>query len=39
MMHEDGKYDPELFNLFIKNAEKFNKIRLKYTDDKDGGES
>ena len=39
MKHEDGKYDPELFNLFIKNAEKFNKIRIKYSDDKDGGES
>jgi response regulator RpfG family c-di-GMP phosphodiesterase len=39
MQHEDGKYDPELFNLFVKNAEKFNKIRKKYSDEKNGGES
>ena len=39
MQHEEGKYDPELFNLFVKNAEKFNKIKLKYSDEKNGGES
>jgi response regulator RpfG family c-di-GMP phosphodiesterase len=38
MQHEEGKYDPELFNLFIKNAEQFNKIRVKYSDEKGGGE-
>jgi len=38
MKNEDGKYDPELFNLFKKNAEKFNKIRIKFSEES-GGES
>ncbi len=39
MKNEDGKYDPELFNLFIKNAEKFNKIRIEFSEEQNGGES
>jgi response regulator RpfG family c-di-GMP phosphodiesterase len=39
MKTEVGKYDPELFNLFIKNAEKFNKIRLEFSEEQNGGES
>jgi len=39
MKDETGKYDPELFNLFLKNAEKFNKIRIQYSDEQNGGES
>jgi len=39
MSNEDGKYDPELFNLFLKNAEKFNKIRLEFSEEQGGGES
>ncbi len=39
MKSEEGKYDPELFNLFIKNAEKFNKIRIEFSKEQDGGES
>ncbi len=39
MNKEEGKYDPELFNLFMKNAEKFNKIRLEFSEKQGGGES
>lgn len=39
MSKEEGKYDPELFNLFLKNAEKFNKIRIEFSKDQSGGES
>ena len=39
MKNEEGKYDPELFNLFIKNAEKFNKIRIEFSEEQNGGES
>ncbi len=39
MKKEYGKYDPELFSLFLKNGEKFNKIRLEFTKEEDGGES
>lgn len=39
MKNETGKYDPELLNLFLKNAEKFNKIRIEYSDERNGGES
>ncbi len=38
MKEEDGKYDPVLFNLFIENAEEFNKIRTKYSEQKTGEE-
>ncbi len=38
MTKECGKYDPEIFNLFLKNAEKFNKIRLEFTKHENGGE-
>ncbi len=37
MSGENGKYDPELFKLFIKNAEKFNSIRIKYSEEYNGG--
>ncbi len=39
MSKEEGKYDPELFNLFLKNAEKFNKIRIEFSEEQGGGES
>ena len=39
MKTEVGKYDPELFNIFIKNAEKFNNIRLEFSEEQNGGES
>jgi len=39
MQGETGKYDPELFNLFVKNAEKFNKIRIEFSEEQGGGES
>ncbi|PKL17677.1 MAG: hypothetical protein CVV49_09805 [Spirochaetae bacterium HGW-Spirochaetae-5] len=39
MRKEEGKYDPELFNLFLKNAEKFNKIRIEFSEEQGGGES
>jgi response regulator RpfG family c-di-GMP phosphodiesterase len=39
MKDESGKYDPELFNLFVKNAEKFNNIRIEFSDELNGGES
>jgi len=39
MKHEYGKYDPALFNLFIKNTERFNKIRIEFSEEQNGGES
>lgn len=33
MKSESGKFDPYLFSLFIKNAEEFDKIRIKYSDE------
>jgi len=39
MKNEEGKYDPELFNLFVKNAEKFDKIRIQFSEEQNGGES
>ena len=36
MKGEVGKFDPVLFNLFIKNAEEFNKIRTKYSEQETG---
>jgi len=39
MKHEYGKYDPALFNLFIKNTERFNKIRIEFSEEQKGGES
>lgn len=38
MKSESKKYDPELFNLFTKNAEKFNKIRIEFSKEQNGGE-
>lgn len=32
MKSESGKFDPYLFSLFIKNAEEFDKIRIRYSD-------
>ena len=39
MTTEDGKYDPELFDIFIKNADKFNRIRMEFSEERTGGES
>jgi len=38
MKGETGKFDPVLFNLFIKNSEEFNKIRTKYSEQETGVE-
>jgi response regulator RpfG family c-di-GMP phosphodiesterase len=32
MKNEAGKFDPTLFNLFLKNADEFNKIRMKFSE-------
>lgn len=39
MKNEEGKYDPELFSLFVKNENQFNNIRIQYSEDQGGGES
>jgi putative two-component system response regulator len=36
MKGEVGKFDPVLFNLFIENADEFNKIRTKYSEQETG---
>lgn len=36
MKGESGKYDPVLFNLFLENADEFNKIRTKYSEQETG---
>lgn len=36
MKGEIGKFDPVLFNLFIENADEFNKIRTKYSEQETG---
>jgi putative two-component system response regulator len=33
MKGEAGKFDPNLFSLFLKNAIEFDKIRKKYSDE------
>lgn len=36
MKQDEGKFDPVIFNLFLKNADEFNKIRTKYSDQESG---
>ncbi len=38
MANEEGKYDPVLINLFLKNADKFNKIRIEFSEKQNGGD-
>jgi len=38
MKGETGKFDPVLFNLFIRNSDEFNNIRTKYSEQETGEE-
>ena len=36
MKQDEGKFDPAIFNLFIKNADEFNRIRTKFSEQETG---
>jgi len=38
MANEEGKYDPVLITLFLNNSEKFNKIRIEFSEKQNDGE-